>query len=447
MKKFFLLLMSISFFILTFSAFYSGDLGFYFLNIPVDPLSQAYSTTSSAVKGRSGDLINPASLYNLENENTFSFTYMPFLVSSHFGLFTYNFKSSQLLLKYFNSGVMERRDSLNNDLGEFFSSNLLLEFSKSFKIKENIFVGGGMNIGVEKVLDYNSLFSSLNLGLIYEKAYFEFLNLGFQILNVGGAYNFEKSSLTPAKFVIGFSIDKEDMPFSVNLDVGKILDRKYFYSFALKFSLIKPDLQKGEVKKKSFEILDTNNVDTLLNHMDESFEMDETPDTILTATTDSLVDTLKSENEDDLIVKTDSIVDTLNIENRDNLIVTTDSLVDTLKSDNETEQEYKSYAEFLDEKNDSVENLLKEEKVEEYVEKSEERTPVEKKNIFSPLSLDIILGVSSDRSELQLGYPTDLTSALTAGFKLSYNNISVLWSSKFWGELGVSQSIGLKMSF
>jgi len=84
------------------------------------------------------------------------------------------------------------RDSLNNDLGEFFSSDLLLEYSTSFKIKKNLYVGGGLNLGLEKVLEYNSLFSSLNLGLIYEKVYFDFLNLGFQILNVGGVYNFEK---------------------------------------------------------------------------------------------------------------------------------------------------------------------------------------------------------------------------------------------------------------
>uniref|UniRef100_A0A7C3J5H5 DUF5723 domain-containing protein n=1 Tax=candidate division WOR-3 bacterium TaxID=2052148 RepID=A0A7C3J5H5_UNCW3 len=409
MKKFILLFISIYFSILIFPAFYSGDLGLYFLNIPVDPLSQAYSTTSSAVKGRSGDLINPASLYSTKNENTFSFTYMPFLVSSHFGLFTYNFKSSQILLKYFNSGVMERRDSLNNDLGEFFSSDLLLEYSTSFKIKKNLYVGGGLNLGLEKVLEYNSLFSSLNLGLIYEKVYFDFLNLGFQILNVGGVYNFEKSSLTPAKFVLGFSIDKEDMPFSVNLDVGKILDRKYFYSFALKFSLIRPNYQKNVVKEEKVGILDTSRVDTLLIVKKDSFELEKISDTILTVTTDSFADTLKSEDK--------------------------------------TDKEYKSYAEFLDEKNDSIENVVKEEKTENYVKKSEDKLPEVKKNIFSPLSLDIILGVSSDRTDLQLGYPTDLTSALTAGFKLSYNNVSVLWSSKFWGELGVSQSIGLKMSF
>ncbi len=72
---------------------------------------------------------------------------------------------------------------------------------------------------------------------------------------------------------------------------------------------------------------------------------------------------------------------------------------------------------------------------------------MDKKNIFSPLKLDLILGISSDRSELQLGYATDLTSALTAGFLIGYNNISILWSSKFWGELGISQSIGMRLSF
>lgn len=411
MKKFFYTILILFSFCVIFSDFSSSDLGYYFMNIPVDPISQAYSTTSAAITGRTGDLINPASIYNQKEENTFSFTYMPFLVSSHFGLFTYNFKSSQILIKYFNSGVMERRDSLNNDLGEFFSSDLLLEFSKSFRINENLYVGGGLNAGLEKVLEYNSIFSSLNLGLIYERFYFDFLNVGFQVLNLGGAYNFEKTTLTPLKVVCGISFGKENMPFSVNMDFGKILDRKYFYSFALKFSLIRPQLEKTTTQKTSIE----NNV------IQTSFVYD----SVLNGDTSKIVqDTL--------------YFDSLNV-------AETDSLSDTLIANSQNETKFfESYADFLnEEKKDTLENVVDNQPV----EKKETVEIAEKKNIFFPLALDLIFGVSSDRNELQLGYATDISSALTAGFKLSYKNISVLWSSKFWGELGVSQSIGIKMSF
>lgn len=406
MKKLFYIPLILFLSTLIFPNFFSGDIGYYFLNIPVDPISQAYSTTSSAILGRNGDLINPASLYTETRENTFSFTYMPFLISSHFGLFTYNFNSSQILLKYFNSGVMERRDSLNNDLGEFFSSDLLIEFSKSFRLNEKLYVGGGLNAGLEKVLDYNSIFSSLNFGLIYRNLYLDLLNVGFQILNLGVGYDFEKPSVTPLKVVLGFSVGKEEMPFSVNMDIGKILDRKYFYSFALKFSLIRPPLEKKTTQQSNIE----NNFEQ------ESFK----DNFVLNDDTSNLFyDTLK--------------------------ITGNDSLKDTLTMDSNIENKgFESYADYLnEEKKDTLKNLTENEPV----EKKENLKITEKKNIFSPLALDLIFGISSDRSELQLGYATDLSAALTAGFKLSYKNISVLYSSKFWGELGLSQSIGIKMSF
>ncbi|MEO0236917.1 MAG: hypothetical protein ABIN35_01620 [candidate division WOR-3 bacterium] len=408
MKKFFYVPLILFLSTLIFPGYFSGDIGYYFLNIPVDPLSQAYSTTSAAIIGRNGDLINPASLYMEKDEKTFSFTYMPFLISSHFGLFTYNFNSSQILLKYFNSGMMERRDSLNNDLGEFFSSDLLIEFSKSFRLNQNLYVGGGLNAGLEKVLDYNNIFSTLNLGLIYERLYFDFLNVGFQILNLGGGYDFEKPSITPLKVVLGFSLGKDEMPFSANMDLGKIVDRKYFYSFALKFSLIRPPLEKKLTQQSNTQ---------------HYFEQTTVKDDVVL-------------NDDTSNIFQDSLPsDIFNTSNND-------SLLDTLTTDQN--KGFESYADFLDEeKKDTLDNLSEKKSVE-----TKENIKIsEKKNIFSPLALDLIFGVSSDRNELQLGYATDISAALTAGFKLSYKNVSVLWSSKFWGELGVSQSIGIKMSF
>ncbi|MEO0233681.1 MAG: hypothetical protein ABIN39_06415 [candidate division WOR-3 bacterium] len=408
MKKFFYVPLILFLSTLIFPGYFSGDIGYYFLNIPVDPLSQAYSTTSAAIIGRNGDLINPASLYMEKDEKTFSFTYMPFLISSHFGLFTYNFNSSQILLKYFNSGMMERRDSLNNDLGEFFSSDLLIEFSKSFRLNQNLYVGGGLNAGLEKVLDYNNIFSTLNLGLIYERLYFDFLNVGFQILNLGGGYDFEKTSITPLKVVLGFSLGKDEMPFSANMDLGKIVDRKYFYSFALKFSLIRPPLEKKLTQQSNTQ---------------HYFEQTTVKDDVVL-------------NDDTSNIFQDSLPsDIFNTSNND-------SLLDTLTTDQN--KGFESYADFLDEeKKDTLDNLSEKKSIE-----TKENIKIsEKKNIFSPLALDLIFGVSSDRNELQLGYATDISAALTAGFKLSYKNVSVLWSSKFWGELGVSQSIGIKMSF
>ncbi len=413
MKKYFLTLFLIfSFIIFIYPVFYTGDLGFSFMNVPVDPLSLAYSTTSASIVGRTGDLINPASL-NLENKNSFFFAYMPFLVSSHFGILGYTFSGSQVMLKYFNSGSMERRDSLNTDLGEFFSSDLLLEYSKSFKMKDNLRFGAGINFGMENVLDYNVLISSLSFGIIYEKVYKDFLNIGCQILNLGAGYDFEKISPTPAKFIVGLSVSKDDMPFSVNFDVGKILDRKYFYSFALKFSVVKPTVEPT-VENPDNNILkdEPNKNESPTNSLSDSMKINLTYEQLKELQDTSTIDSTK---------------------------------LDTLPTDKTDNQNYTSYSDFLDmESKEKSQTQIQTKTLEDnkFPEKK-----MDKKNIFSPLKLDLILGISSDRSELQLGYATDLTSALTAGFLIGYNNISILWSSKFWGELGISQSIGMRLSF
>lgn len=435
MKKYFLTLFLIfSFRIFIYPVLYTGDLGFSFMNIPVDPMSLAYSTTSASVVGRTGDLINPASL-NLENKNSFFFAYMPFLVSSHFGIIGYTFSGSQVMLKYFNSGSMERRDSLNTDLGEFFSSDILLEYSKSFKMKDNLRFGAGINFGMENVLDYNALISSFSFGIIYEKVYDDFLNIGCQILNLGAGYDFEKISPTPAKFIVGLSVSKDDMPFSVNFDVGKILDRKYFYSFALKFSIVKPTVEP------TVENLDNN----ILKDEPDKNE----------SSTDFFTDSMKINLTYDQLkeLQDTSVADSIKIdtirtvqleEHRDSSTIDSTKL-DTLTIDKTDNQNYTSYSDFLEQENKEKSQTQIQTKTLEDNKLPEKK--MGKKNIFSPLKLDLILGISSDRTELQLGYATDLTSALTAGFLIGYNNISILWSSKFWGELGISQSIGMRLSF
>ncbi|MEO0304759.1 MAG: hypothetical protein ABIM64_05805, partial [candidate division WOR-3 bacterium] len=215
-------------------------------------------------------------------------------------------------------------------------------------------------------------------------------------------------SITPLKVVLGFSLGKDEMPFSANMDLGKIVDRKYFYSFALKFSLIRPPLEKKLTQQSNTQ---------------HYFEQTTVKDDVVL-------------NDDTSNIFQDSLSsDIFNTSNND-------SLLDTLTTDQN--KGFESYADFLDEeKKDTLDNLSEKKSVE-----TKENIKIsEKKNIFSPLALDLIFGVSSDRNELQLGYATDISAALTAGFKLSYKNVSVLWSSKFWGELGVSQSIGIKMSF
>ncbi|GEM_PF-3578567 len=427
----------IFFSVTAYSQYYSGEIGFGYLSIPVSPLSQSFSTAGAAALERAGDLINPASLYFYTDGNEATMNYMNYIAGSHFGMFSYTNSGSQVLLKYFNSGLIEKRDSLNTDLGTYSANVIILNYSKAFLFKEKFIFGAGVNLGVENITEYNGIEGSFDLGFIYKNIYSDFLNIGVNATNLGVLYDFESSSAAPAKIVAGVSISKEDMPFAVYIDVGKIIDRKIFYAAGMEFFLIRPQTavqsENADITSVTSSALSDIEVDIKLDSLDNA------------EVSDTAIDL--SENE-------------ISLENRSDTLIQADTLAilqDTLKTENGTdENEYTSYADFLEDEEKKIESSVEENKEIVKTQNEAETLPEEtllspkiesKNNILNPLAFSVIWGFSSDRQELSMGYGTDLLAGFTAGFRMSYKMASVNYSVKMWGELELSQSLGLGFRF
>lgn len=412
-----------------------GEMPFTFINIPVSPVSQALSTASAARSSSEGDIINPASLGFNENRQAV-FTYQSYLVSSYFGLVEYSDGSMKAYLKYFNSGSMERRDSLNNYIGDFALNMLYAKFEKAFRINDNMYWGAGVLAGAESSVDYNNAAAAAGAGIIY-RGYKDFLNFGFYADNLGVSYCNSSAEMLPARVLLGVGIEKENVPVSVYIDAGKILDRDYFYAAGVEI-----DFTKGKTKKR--ETADEASAEAITD-IPEIEAVNEQENLDLSAAVDSAS------------ADADTVLASAAEEAKDSV---------ELKNDNTEEKvEYQSYAEWIaaeEAKKDSVEtaDALKEIKGEtESSEKSKSTELVEKNTIEvkkeavkGPAFTDDIKfivrgGFSSDREELQMGTGLDLVAGLTAGFTLGYRNIAVDYSVKQFGEVGVTHSIGIKYGF
>jgi len=434
-KRLILLLITLISFSL-YAQFYTGEMGFNYLNIPVSPSSQAFSTAGAAATGRTGDLINPASLCAYAEDRVFGVNYMNYIAGSHFGLFSYSFGQSQAFIKYFNSGAIERRDSLNTDLGTYSANVVILNFSRAFSITEKMKAGAGVNIGVENITEYNGAAGTIDAGFIYKNIYSDFLSAGISIMNLGAVYDFEETSMTPARITAGIAIGKDDMPFAVYADAGKILDSKYFYAAGMEFFLVRP--VKAVPEQVSFQSSTDSNLlpetpivpeaESQMLLPADSAAADSTP--LLSA------DTLPSAPSDTVLTAMPPV------------------LADTAAL--QAADEYQSYADYLDEE-------TKKEELPEVTETMNADTAsatnesestavapkpaVRNKGVFDPLAFSFRWGFSSDRENLRVGYGSDLFAGLTAGFKISYDRIRIDYSAKMWGQLGVSQSFGLGFTF
>ncbi|MDD3803569.1 MAG: hypothetical protein PHW02_04165 [bacterium] len=438
MKRVILLSSLLLIYLTSYAQYYSGEMGFNYLNIPISPSSQSFSTAGAAALERDGDMINPASLLLCKDDKA-SINYMNYIAGSHFGLFTYNLGGSQIFLKYFNSGLIERRDSLNTDLGTYSANAVMANYSKAFRISDKMTLGAGINLGFENITDYKGLAASFDLGFIFRNIYSDFLSAGVNVTNLGALYDFTETSLSPAKVVAGVSISKEDMPFAVYIDAGKILDRKYFYAAGMEFFLVRAR---------------------------ENYSADITLDISLPIENESLKDTSETtfNNEINVPNKDSLVTDTLNVNEAfefeapetDSLSVVQDESESIAEAD--TADEYQSYADYLeDAKADSatVEENAKEMVANadsNIIDNQEDKETVKtitarKKSFMDPFAFSFRWGFSSDREDLTVGYGSDLLAGFSAGFRMSYENVSVSYSAKMWGQLGVTQSLGIGFSF
>lgn len=444
-----ILLFSIS----AFSQYYSGEIGFNYLNVAIAPSSQSFSTAGAAAIERVGDCINPASLYFYREGNETSVNYMNYLAGSHFGLMSYYFSKSQIYLKYFNSGLIERRDSLNTDLGTYTANVLMMNYSKSFLLNEKMIYGFGINLGIENITEYNGISASFDIGFIYKNLYSDFLSAGINISNIGLVYDFEEKSMTPAKIVAGISISKEDMPFAIYIDAGKIIDREYFYAGGMEFYLIRSKTEEKDdvapLKDIKVSVSDIPKESLEVSYTDIEAESSNAISISLIDTV-SLLDTLNVSMQEEKTNDSLTPVDSMSISSQ------TEMKTDTIKKEEET-YEYKSYADYLeDELNDTLlskENILFEDTTVisdeiKSVEQTEQiYTHMKKISVMDPLTFSFRWGFSSDREQLTMGYGSDLFAGLTTGFKMSYETVSVNYTIKMWGELGTTQTIGLDFRF
>lgn len=409
-----------------------GELPFTYINIAVSPISSALSMSGAAAQSPHRDIFNPASAAFNSDANDLYFSYTSHFASTHLGYFEYNMPSMRIGLKYFNSGSMERRDSLNNYIGDFSDNTLLLTYTYGYRVNEKISVGISALAGIENMADFNQYAGALSAGAIYR--FNEMIAMGVYAGNAGIAYS-SSMDILPARVIGGVKIGSENTPINLYIDAGKILDSDYFYSAGAQLHVLRstdnPSVEQG--------VLEYSKSEGIIN----------------------MEDTIQYEAmEKDSIILPEDRPDSMETVSNLPALETADSIAAGIEADTlseEDEESFMSYADYLEnqekDKNEKLEaedeegtEAVLEENADAKKQDKEEETD-RRESIMDQFGFVLRGGVSSDKQLLQSGTSLDLVAGLSAGFGLSFKNYQVDYAAKFWGELGIGHSIGVKVVF
>ncbi|MDY6787520.1 MAG: hypothetical protein SVK54_05280 [candidate division WOR-3 bacterium] len=421
---------------------------FTYLNIPVTPVSTALSSAGSVLRQSNADIVNPAVYADIDKDQVY-FSYLSHIAGTHLGFLSYNTSMFSLSVKYFNSGIMELRDSFNTYLGDFSDNTIFITGGTGMEIVEQLYAGFSITAGIEKITDYQQYCAGFSGGIIYRQ--FDFIDLGLYVQNAGISYS-RDTDMLPARIIAGAGLNKDDLPISVYIDVGKILDDDYFYAAGFEFNLISKkestSKERGvktvlDVRAEINENIEADYADSLNTQYPDTFEESVSPDTA----------GIKSQPYDSTAES-----DSLDIEDNGEEYMSYADYLDELEEDTENgeeeaqdeAQEAASEDETEDEKR-IMDNEEIEKQEEEDAESASRITQNEegygKKSFADDIEFVIRGGFSSDRTDLQSGTSTDLTAGLTGGFGISYSSITIDYAAKFWGELGIGHSVGVRIEF
>ena len=452
MKKVFIILLILSS-LIVYAQYSPGELPFTYINVATTPLSSALSMSSAAVTSPHRDIFNPASTAFNTINNDLYIAYTSHFAASHFGYIEYNMDKMRFGIKYFNSGTMEQRDSLNNYIGDFSGNTILFNYSYGYSINSDIHLGISSLIGVENIIDYNQFAGALSVGIIYTGIN-DFINLGLYAGNVGVSYANADYTVLPARIIGGFALKNDELPVSIYIDAGKILDSKYFYSVGIELNVMKK--QKTIIEEDITNYNGDNNIiETATIFTEEKKDNEEISDTLNIEKTEKGIEDIADPEAvlkevavviDSVIVEV-SIADSIVIKKEipDSVITKLDIADDSTKT--EDEEEYLSYADYLEQMEEESDKAGKADNVEKADEQPKVETKKQKVTFVNDMSFVLRGGISSDKQMLQSGTSLDLVAGLSGGFGISYKNIEIDYAAKFWGELGIGHSIGLKMVF
>ena len=438
---------------LTLFAYSPGQLPFTYLNIPVSPVSTALSSAGSVLRQSNADIVNPAVYADIDRDQVY-FSYLSHIAGTHMGFLSYNTDMFSLSVKYFNSGIMELRDSFNTYMGDFSDNTIFVTGGTGMEIMEQLYAGFSITAGIEKITDYQQYCAGFSGGIIYRK--FDFIDLGLYVQNAGIRYSSDSDSrdtdMLPARIIAGAGLNEDDLPISVYIDVGKILDDDYFYAAGFEFNLISKkentDNERGvktvlDVRAEINENMESDYAYSLDTQYPDTFEESVSPDTA----------GMQSQPDDSTAES-----DPLDIEDNGAEYMSYADYLDALEEDTENgekevqddDQEAESIGETEDEKQIMDNEEIKKQEEEDAGSASRITQNEEQyggKSFADDIEFVIRGGFSSDRTDLQSGTSTDLTAGLTAGFGISYSSITVDYAAKFWGELGMGHSVGVRIEF
>ncbi len=451
MKKIFMILLIL--YSLTVYAQYSpGELPFTYINVATTPLSSALSMTSAAVISPHRDIFNPASTaFNTVNNDLY-IAYTSHFAASHFGYIEYNIEKMRFGIKYFNSGTMEERDSLNNYIGDFSGNTILFNYSYGYSINNDFHLGVSALVGIENIIDYNQFAGALSAGIIYTGLN-DFIQLGLYAGNVGSSYESSIKTILPARIIGGFALQNDELPVSIYIDGGKILDSDYFYSVGVELKVLKKEKNIIENDIADYNG-DTNITETTTIFTEEKRVEEEITDTLNIERTEEKIEdisdpevVIKEKLVIDSVIVEVSIADSLVIKEEipDSLITELDIIDDSIKT--EEGKEYLSYADYLEQMEEKADNGDESDDLESVDDQPKVEVKKQKATFINDIGFVLRGGVSSDKQMLRSGTSLDLVAGLSGGFGISYKNIEIDYAAKFWGELGIGHSIGIKLVF
>lgn len=421
-----------------------GELAFTYYNVPADPYSISFGTAGAANTMNYTDIGNPASFLN--SPRNASFSYYNHIGQTHMGFIKYNDSKMNFSIKYFNSGTMEKRDSLDNYLGDFLTNTAIIRGTYAFEVNQNINAGVGISAGIENIDEFNQYAGGVDAGIIY-KGFKNYFNAGFYINAGGVSYNENGIKPLPARIILGLGIENEELPIRLYIDGGVILDRSLFYAGGLEVNVLKLQniFTEPEVKIE-------NTVS----------EMKDVPDDDMGEVSAEIETGTESENETEYFSYADYLESLDKKETADTSAVNDEMTGDAVIDETETDSTAVAAEENLTDGNyaaetELIDSIAVTEHIESKGEPSNDKAEIEneesiiQKPVNKPVKDNfeflVRAGVNSDKSDLMLGTSLDIIAGFSAGFSMRYSNITIDYAAKFWGELGIGHSVGIRMGF
>jgi len=209
----------------------SGKAGYEFLRTHIGARPAAMAGAFISI---SGDIhaiyFNPAGLAPISGRLATA-TYLNHVLDFQSGFIAYthplkNIGQLAVGIDYMSYGDFDETDVKGNKIGNFSAGSFAITSSLGRSINENLMAGASAKFIYSSIDDYRSTALALDLGIIYKIPFFEDMNIGCGVFNLGQAMSafIDTKDPLPLNIVIGLSKKLAHLPLEYCVTANKYID-------------------------------------------------------------------------------------------------------------------------------------------------------------------------------------------------------------------------------